>query len=186
MKYLHDKDNSFSSIFLFTIWHSHNLGNPIWLLIVWSHYISPNCQNINVLYLIHLSLYYYIISGLLSHLSGGFWLFAPTFWEVVETYKWYFCSYIFTVKVALTSCTHRQCTTLQQHPITHIYWFPPHPSQANCNFSPSSNAPISCMPHASIVLHCDMFTNCSQPNATRICLFHCYHHLWLCPPFKLH
>ena len=58
MKHLHDKDNSFSSIFLFTIWHSYNLGNPIWLLIVWSHYISPNCQNINVLYLIHLSLYY--------------------------------------------------------------------------------------------------------------------------------
>ena len=26
-----------------------------------------------------------------SHLSGCFRLFAPKFWEVVGTYKWYFC-----------------------------------------------------------------------------------------------
>ena len=61
-------------------------------------------------------------------------------------------------------------TTLQWHPITHIYIFLVHTFQANCNFSASSNTCISCMPHASIVLpHSDMFTNCSLLNATIIC-----------------
>ena len=37
--------------FLCTVWHFHNLGNPIWLLTVWPYFISPNCQNVQVFFL---------------------------------------------------------------------------------------------------------------------------------------
>ena len=35
---------------------------------------------------------WFIGGSLVSHLSGRFWLFAPKFWEMAETYKWWFCS----------------------------------------------------------------------------------------------